>query len=292
MTGRTNSCSGGGSSSGGTITVTAPAGSTVTISKDGVIRTKTVSGTDVTFTGLTSGVWTVNTVKGTQSQTKEINLTLDYDVSIAFFSAFINVKYPAGSTCTATDGVTTLTAPNTSGTWACEVPNTGNWTVKSTDGSRTAQSTVTISADGDAKSVSLTYILNIYVAGQKSGFTSKAIPKESGGTAHKPDITYGSSNVKFEISTAYADGAIHTTSKIDLTKYNKLTFEGSYGGGDSSTLCIWSAMGSTWSANLTKSSKGGTSINISSLSGSYYIGFGMQNSSSIRSVTMTKMYLS
>ena len=46
-----------------------------------------------------------------------------------FFAATINITYPVGSVCTVTDGVTTLIAPDTSGTWACVVPNAGNWTV-------------------------------------------------------------------------------------------------------------------------------------------------------------------
>lgn len=50
------------------------------------------------------------------------------------FKATIHITYPAGSTCTATDGTTTLTAPDTSGTWDCVVPNAGTWTIKFVDG--------------------------------------------------------------------------------------------------------------------------------------------------------------
>ena len=64
------------------------------------------------------------------------------------FMATINVTYPAGSTCSATDGTTTLTAPDTSGSWACVVPNTGTWTVTCTDGTSTATTSVSITEDG------------------------------------------------------------------------------------------------------------------------------------------------
>ena len=71
--------------------------------------------------------------------------------------AVIGVTYPEGSTCTATDGTTTLSAPDTSGTWACIVPNAGTWTVECTDGTDTATETVTISAEGQVETVTLDY---------------------------------------------------------------------------------------------------------------------------------------
>ena len=119
--------------SGATLTVNAPAGCTVTVSKDGKTKTKT-AGADgvVVFLGLETGDWTCNMVSadGTQTmQPKSYHITAGYEISLTFFAATIHVTYPAGSTCTATDGVTTLAAPDTSGTWACVVPNAGMWTV-------------------------------------------------------------------------------------------------------------------------------------------------------------------
>ena len=76
----------------------------------------------------------------------------------ATFAATINVTYPAGSTCSATDGTTTLTAPDTGGSWACVVPNTGTWTVTCTDGTSTATMSVSITEDGQSKTTSLTYV--------------------------------------------------------------------------------------------------------------------------------------
>lgn len=71
--------------------------------------------------------------------------------------AFIVVTYPAGSTCTVSDGTTTLTAPDTSGSWACKVPNAGTWTVSCTDGTHTATAPVVISTEGQSESVELSY---------------------------------------------------------------------------------------------------------------------------------------
>lgn len=81
--------------------------------------------------------------------------------------AFIIVTYPSGSTCTATDGTTTLTAPDTSGSWVCKVPAAGTWTILSTDGSQTASTAVTISTEGQRESVTLEYRVYLFKAGDQ-----------------------------------------------------------------------------------------------------------------------------
>lgn len=73
------------------------------------------------------------------------------------FKAYITATYPAGSTCTVTNGSVQLTAPNTSGSYTFTVPSIGAWTVNCTNGTDSAASTVSITADGQTKSVTLTY---------------------------------------------------------------------------------------------------------------------------------------
>lgn len=148
----------GGGTTGATLTVTAPAGATVTAAKDGKSKTK-VAGADgvVIFKGLESGKWSLTISDGTHTATNNITITADYAITMAFFAATISVTYPVGSTCTATDGTTTLTAPDTTGSWACIVPNAGTWTVSCTDGTKTKSITVDISTDGESKSVTLGY---------------------------------------------------------------------------------------------------------------------------------------
>lgn len=115
---------------GGTLTVTAPAGSTVTATKDGKTLTRVAEADGVVvFRGLETGTWNLTITDGEQTASKPVNIVADYATSITFFMATIHITYPAGSTCTVTDGVTTLTAPDTSGTWDCVVPNAGEWTV-------------------------------------------------------------------------------------------------------------------------------------------------------------------
>lgn len=59
--------------------------------------------------------------------------------------AFISVTYPAGSTCTCTNGVKTLTAKNTSGTYVFSISDPGTWTVTATDGTNTESQEIVVS---------------------------------------------------------------------------------------------------------------------------------------------------
>lgn len=219
--------SGGGS--GGTLTVTAPANVTVTVSKDGKTKTKN-SGTSgvVVFKGLASGTWTLTITDGSQTSSKPVVVTADYSTVIAFFAATINITYPAGSTCTCSDGTTTLSAPDTSGTWACVVPNAGTWTISCTDGTENTSEAVTITTDGQSVSVALSYFLWLY----KDGDTCDAVsggwssPVWSGEDFSKV-VTFNESSMQistevFGGSVAY--GHVFTNSVIDLSEISTLKF--------------------------------------------------------------------
>lgn len=75
--------------------------------------------------------------------------------------AFIIVTYPAGSTCTASNGTKTLTAPDTSGSVVFDIPTPSStpesWTVTATDGVNMVTETVSITYDGQSVSVNLGY---------------------------------------------------------------------------------------------------------------------------------------
>ena len=148
--------------SGATLTVTTPAeGVTVTVAKGEASHTKT-TGADktATFAGLGTGTWTITISDGAQTATGTIDIDADYALGLTFFAATINITYKAGLVCTVSDGVTTLTAPDTSGTWACVVPNAGTWTVSVSGFSSTW--TVSITANGQSKTVdaSKVYLYN------------------------------------------------------------------------------------------------------------------------------------
>lgn len=219
----------GSGGAGGTLTVTAPANVTVTVSKDGKTKTKN-SGTSgvVVFKGLASGTWTLTITDGSQTSSKPVVVTADYSTVIAFFAATINITYPAGSTCTCSDGTTTLSAPDTSGTWACIVPNAGTWTLSCTDGTDSTSEAVTITTDGQSVSVALSYFLWLY----RDGDTCDAVSggwssPEWGGNDFSKVVTFNESSM--QISTEVFGGSIgyghaFTKSVIDLSEISTLKF--------------------------------------------------------------------
>lgn len=79
--------------------------------------------------------------------------------------AFINVTYPAGSTCTCTDGSKTLKLKDTSGKGVFHIPYAATWTVTCTDGKNTKSKSVEISSEGQSVSVELIYAVYIFVNG-------------------------------------------------------------------------------------------------------------------------------
>lgn len=199
---------------GGTLTVTAPANVTVTVSKDGKTKTKN-SGTSgvVVFKGLASGTWTVTITGDGKTAQKNVVVTTDYSTVIAFFAATINITYPAGSTCTCSDGKTTLSAPDTSGTWVCTVPNAGKWTVSSTDGDKSKSADVVITTDGQTESVTLLYITYLF----KDGETYDSLTGGWQGTvnAEKQALQL--------IVQAEKTQNVHTKSKVDMTDYSTIS---------------------------------------------------------------------
>lgn len=149
---------GGGGGAGATLTVNAPAGVTATVYKETKSKTRTVDANGyAVFKGLETGTWTLTITDGEQTSTVPVVIKADYSAVIAFFAATISITYPAGSTCTCSDGTTTFTAPDTTGVWECIVPNAGTWTISCTDGTDSTEETVEITTDGQSESVELNY---------------------------------------------------------------------------------------------------------------------------------------
>lgn len=266
MIGRVNT--GGGT--GGTLTVTAPANVTVTVSKDGKTKTKN-SGTSgvVVFKGLASGTWTVTITGDGKTAQKNVVVTTDYSTVIAFFAATINITYPAGSTCTCSDGTTTLSAPDTSGTWACIVPNAGTWTATSTSETETDSKAVTITTDGQSTSVELSYALFLFKPNAPSDIIAGEweMPVNSTVTA-EAELTVKSVN-------NYNGGRIisaRTKGQIDMTEYSTLQATCKASGGSNTKLEVYSGSSTVASTaigtNLTT-----VTVDISALSGLHSIGF-------------------
>jgi hypothetical protein len=275
MIGRVNT---GGGGAGGTLTVTAPANVTVTVSKDGKTKTKN-SGTTgvVVFKGLSSGTWTLKITGGSQTSSKPVVITADYSTVIAFFAATINITYPAGSTCTCSDGTTALSAPDTSGTWACIVPNAGSWTVTATDGNDSTNKSVSITADGQTENVVLSYTLVLY---EKNGETVDWSYKAYDHSVPSVNMTLDT------LQSQYGEGnarrpTLYTTVKRDISSYDTLYGSFDMTGRGILYLGILSSPPATGCDSVEKvgfasyaSGNGGKvdlTLDISSFTGEYYI---------------------
>lgn len=267
MIGRVNT--GGGS--GCILTITAVASETVTISKNGKSKSKTADSKGVAvFRGLDTGKWTITIVRGGVPITRVVAVTADYSVAIPLFAATINITYPAGSTCTCSDGTTTLSAPDTSGTWACIVPNAGTWTVTSTSGTETDSKAVTITTDGQSTSVELSYALFLFKPNAPSDIIAGEweMPANSAVTA-EAELTVKSVN-NFNGNRIIS---ARTKGQIDLTEYSTLQATCKASGGSDTKLEVYSG------SSVVASTAIGTdlttvTVDISALSGLHSIGFG------------------
>lgn len=131
--------------------------------------------------------------------------------------AIIGVTYPTGSVCTCTDGTKTLTLKDTSGLGIFLIPYAATWTVSCTDGTKTASKAVSITADGQSESVTLTYELVLFDNGTDNTTVT------GGWTTVKNNKLYVSAHVDGQGGNR---ATCESTNKIDLSEYNTIRFEG------------------------------------------------------------------
>lgn len=142
------------------------------------------------------------------------------------FSATIAITYPAGSTCTCSDGVTTLTAPDTSGVWECIVSNAGTWTVSCTDGTDSTDEVVEITTDGQRESIELSYIYYIVKDGKL------VVDVMANGKRTETD------NYLEFVGTG--SGWFQMFHKVNLTKYDRVEIKGEFiTTSNFCLLCVW-----------------------------------------------------
>lgn len=281
MIGRVNT--GGGS--GCILTITAVASETVTISKNGKSKSKTADSKGVAvFRGLDTGKWTITIVRGGVPITRVVAVTADYSVAIPLFAATINITYPSGSTCTCSDGTTTLSAPDTSGTWACIVPNAGTWTAAATDGEKNASETVSINTDGQIASIELSYRALLYQAGDTSDkwqYESMYI-NTNYKKATAPTVNVESDSMMITQPTYVNCCAYVYNREIDMTTLNTLRFDGELSTAmtnftDAACLCIWTSLGTYVTDNrvayINFKTASPKQIDVSALTGMHRVGF-------------------
>lgn len=190
------------------------------------------------------------------------------------FKATIHITYPAGSTCTATDGATTITAPNTSGAWDCVVNKAGTWTIRT---SQYDAVNVNVS-NGDNTNVTLSLVLfnsGNDLSNLTGGWSNSDWSPACGGV-----VNDGSKLIfnNTEGSTYKGGGS---NNKINVSGYKTLvvsaSIEGFHSGSGSDAR-----FGIYTSKNLfdpsaayypAPSADASFSLDVSKNSGSYYIGF-------------------
>lgn len=143
--------------------------------------------------------------------------------------AFLIVSYPAGSTCTATNGTKTLRAKNTSGSWVFNIPTPKNlpetWTVtsKNNGNTKTSSKSVVINTEGQWEEITLAYRYDIIINGDTpSGVTLNTNLTSAGMTFAK----YGDGQDSFLLascSTTHSAG--FTAPLLDISSYQELKIE-------------------------------------------------------------------
>lgn len=282
----------GGGGSGGTLVVTSAGAGTVTVSNStlGKSYSKTVTaGGSVIFKGLKTGTWTVKLSNGTQTSTKTVNVTADYSTSIAYFSATISVTYPAGSTCAITTDPTNhsdaIFAGDTSGHWSFTVPYAGNWIVASYTGDisnpdKIAYEAVDITTNGQSENVTLAYELVLYSAGDEhTAITGGWVSKRACTLTKNADNLYVVATETYSANR----GVFATANKIDLSPYSRLYYNAKNGTSQSGYfgIGVWASIPALGTDPITSAAayiqfgsaaSAESSIDVSSLSGEYYVG--------------------
>ena len=138
--------------------------------------------------------------------------------------AVIGVTYPSGSTVTCTNGSKTLKAKDTSGKALFVIPSAGTWTVKAVKGSQSTSTAVSITAEGQIATVTLTYRLYIFKNG--SGLTAGYSVAGTGGNVSNANISWSGDSSSGGIS-------MYIKPAVMLKDYTKLCvdFECSYNNG-------------------------------------------------------------
>lgn len=183
--------------------------------------------------------------------------------------AAIQVQYTPGVAVSVSNGTKTFRPKdNIGGLWVCSIPSAGTWTV--TAGSKTK--TVSITQEGQVEIVNLA-VLTLYSPGDEHSSTT-------GGWKVYQNATISRQTTQLKITpTRQYDGnqaLVGPTNMIDLTDINVLYAEAKNNCSEDEYLGF-----SVYDANLTQKASvwwdanqnATKSLNVSKLSGTYYVGF-------------------
>jgi len=271
---------GGSGKAGATLTVFAPLGSVITISKDGESYSSTLL--PAVFKGLSSGTWTRTATLNGQTSEKLIQIVADYADTVEYFAATINVTFPAGSAVECRQGDYVISTTNTSGSHIFTVPNSGTWTVSCTDGASSDSQNVEITANGQSVSVTLIYWDgSLYDNGNEFESITGGwggYPFTYGGqTYSSPTVSKNATNIQLSVSNN--GGAASFANKLNLDGFSTLNinFISNNFGANRLSLYLASEREQNPIATIDVGGKTGVvslSFDPSTLGGDVYIGLG------------------
>ena len=204
-----------------TINVTCPTdGSTLTCENGSTKYTadSTASG-QYAFKVHRPGDWMIKIVNGSKTATRTTTVSTDgqsVSVSISYFAATIKVTYPSGSTATLTGGSENQTS-DTSGSYTFTVGAAGTYNISCTNGTDTASGSVTINADGDAKTLELSYLKIVAWATGTDEEISKMVAAADAGKIQLSDYWAVGQERKVHLSAMAATGVGESHIAQDVT---------------------------------------------------------------------------
>lgn len=191
--------------------------------------------------------------------------------------ASIVVSYPAGSTCTCTLGSKVLTAKDTSGKWVFGLPSIGDWVVKAVKGSQSASKAVSITAEGQAETVTLMFELLLFNNGLVDGIAWDYVYNQDtdASSSISDVIKLSSTSWDNNISLQRPVARRGISSAIDLSKYSMLKIRTKACARSDGDAELW--IGSSLAgddlgkASITKTAGQTTSIDVSAIAKSSFI---------------------
>ena len=210
----------------GIIRVTYPAGDTCTCKNGSTTLTANASDGITVFLVPNTGTWTLTVTNGTKTATKTVSITATSrfaNVTLAYFTATLNITYPAKSTCVIKNSSGAQVASDTNTgtaakTWTATVGATGTYTITATatDGSgKTKSTTVSITTNGQVATAKLVYQMYIFKSG--SGLT-EGYSVNGGGNVSKNSISWSGNSDGGGIS-------MYIKPAVSLNNYTKLCFD-------------------------------------------------------------------
>lgn len=262
-----------------------PVGAVCTCSYNGQTLTAKDTSGRALFLVPSAGQWLVKASNGGQEVEDTVSITTQgqvASVTLAFFSATIQATFPTNCTSvTCTKGDTALSVPSgelSKGSYTFSVHEAGEWTVSCTDGTNTASKVVSITAEGQSESVTLSYAVYLFKSGEgaKVDFT---YPTSGNCTA---SVETDKITIWNTMGTEYNLFSMYTKETKDLSGFSKLIVECKCTAQDSrdeykGQIRVSSSTGTGTSNYVARSVFSNNSentqyvVDLTSLSGDYYI---------------------